>query len=53
MNKLRQLLCKHRYEKIGFFENMEYGTMYSIRIYKCQKCGKEIYVDGRKDKYSK
>lgn len=49
----RQLFCKHQFEKTGYFENIAGGILYSIRIYKCQKCGKEIHVDGRHDKYAK
>ena len=44
--------CKHVYEKIDYYEQVEHGIRYSVRIYKCKKCGKEIYVDGRKDRYS-
>ena len=47
MNKLRQWFCRHEYKKIGFYEEMEYGIRYSVRVYKCTKCGKEIHIDGR------
>lgn len=53
MKKLRQWFCKHDYEKIGWYEQQEYGIRFSIRIYKCQKCGKVINVDGRKDRYAR
>ncbi len=53
LHKLHQLFCKHNYEKIDWFENISGGILYSIRIYKCQKCGKEIHVDGREDRYAK
>lgn len=50
-----KLFCKHAYERYGFYESEteDGGIRYSMRIYKCKKCGKEIYVDGRKDKYAK
>ena len=53
INKLRKFFCKHLYTKIGFYEELEHGIRHSIRIYKCQKCGKEIHVDGRKDRYAR
>lgn len=49
----KQLFCKHDYEKIGFYQEIEFGIRYPIRIYKCTKCGKVIHVDGRKDKYAR
>ena len=45
----QQILCQHQYEKIGFSEAHENGVRYSIRSYRCSKCGKEILVDGRYD----
>ena len=53
MNKLRKWLCKHDYEQVGFYEEMECGIRYSVRIYQCKKCGNEIHVDGRRDRYAK
>ena len=46
-----KLFCKHDYKQIDFYEaeTSGGGLRYSIRIYKCQKCGKEIEIDGRKD----
>lgn len=46
-----KLFCKHGYKQIGFrvAETADGSLRYSIRIYKCEKCGKEIEVDGRKD----
>jgi hypothetical protein len=49
MKKLKKFLCNHDYRKIGFHEEEENGVRYSVRTYKCKKCGKEINVDGRKD----
>lgn len=53
MKWFQKLFCKHDYAKTGFYEQQEYGIRYPIRIYKCQKCGKVIHVDGRKDKYAR
>lgn len=52
-NLFKKLFCKHNYEKIDFIEALDNFTnvRYSIRIYQCTKCGKEIEVDGRYDKY--
>lgn len=46
-----KLFCKHDYGLISFYEaEAANGSIrYSMRIYKCQKCRKEIEVDGRKD----
>lgn len=51
MNKIRQIFCKHNYEQPSWYEDYDEYTneRYSMRIYKCQKCGKEIWVDGRMD----
>lgn len=46
---LVQLFCCHHYQKVGFRESQEVGIRYSIRKYKCSKCGKEVWVDGRFD----
>lgn len=50
---LQKLFCNHQYVKIGFRDEYENGLRYSVRKYKCSKCGKEIWIDGRYDKYSK
>ena len=44
-----RLFCNHDYEKIDFYEAIDRGIRYSVRIYRCSKCGKVIHVDGRKD----
>ena len=49
MKILKKLFCKHKYEKIGFREKEENNIMFSVRLYKCACCGKEIWVDGRFD----
>ena len=55
MNKLHQLFHKHEYEKIAWYEEYdEYrNVMYSVRVYKCNTCGREIHVDGRNDPFEK
>lgn len=47
--KLDKLFCKHEYEKIGYDEVEEHNLRFSVRYYRCRKCGKEICVDGRID----
>ena len=49
MNKIRQIFCKHSYEKVAWYEEYdEYRhERFAMRLYKCQKCGTEIWVDGR------
>lgn len=42
-NFLKKLFCKHSYQKIAWCE--EYDE------YRCSKCGKRIWVDGRCDPY--
>ena len=49
MEILKKLFCKHNYIKIGFREDETHSIRYSIRHYKCSKCKKEIWVDGRYD----
>lgn len=48
-NKLHRFFCSHEYEKIGYDEVEENNLRFSIRYYRCRKCGKEISVDGRID----
>ena len=48
---LKRLFCRHEFEPTGsFYEEMEAGVRYSVRHYICQKCGKEIWIDGRIDR---
>lgn len=49
IEKLKQLFCKHDYEQYGFRVEEQNNIRFSMRLYKCKKCGKEIWVDGRKD----
>ena len=50
---LKQLFCKHEYVKISWYqeEDKYRNERYAIRIYGCNKCGKQIKVDGRYDPY--
>lgn len=49
IDKLKKLLCRHDYERFGFREEEHNNIRFSMRLYKCKKCGKEIWVDGRND----
>jgi len=55
MKFIRKLFCKHSYEQVSWYvaEDKYRNERYSIRIYKCAKCGKQIEVDGRCDPYFK
>lgn len=46
---IRMTFCKHEYQKIAFKQEEDANVRYSIRLYRCSKCGKEIWVDGRND----
>ena len=48
MKILKKWFCKHDYEKVGFREEEQSNIRFSMRLYKCRRCGKEIWVDGRK-----
>lgn len=48
LNKLKHLFCFHNYKKIAFRQEEENGIRYSLRLVKCDKCGKEKWIDGRK-----
>ena len=52
-NFLKRLFCKHDYKKIVWCEDYDWirNERYSMRLYRCNKCGKEIWVDGRCDPY--
>lgn len=49
MKWISKLFCRHQYQQIGFREAYSDGIRYSVRKYKCEKCGKECWVDGRYD----
>jgi len=51
MKILKSLFCRHDYHKIDWREEIEDNLAYSVRLYKCAHCGKEIWVDGRYDPY--
>ena len=48
---LTRLFCRHEWVKIGFREELDeiHNMRYSVRRYKCQKCGKVVDQDGRYD----
>lgn len=48
-NALRRIFCKHEYNEIAFRHNIRDN----IRLYRCSKCGKEVWVDGRNDYINK
>ena len=50
----KRLFCKHDYIKIDWYQTLDNnGVRYSRRQYRCKKCGKQIWVDGRYDKIGK
>lgn len=53
INFFRELFCKHSYEKIAWREEYDKSRneRYAARLYKCHKCGKAMWVDGRYDPY--
>lgn len=55
IEKLRKIFCRHEFVKYDWYE--EYDNLrnerYVVRLYRCEKCGKEIQVDGRYDPYWK
>ena len=52
---LKKMFCKHGYELISWYEEFDKccNIRYSVRTYRCIKCGKRKEVDGRKDNYGK
>lgn len=48
---LKKIFCIHDYEKISWYEEYDKNTnmRYSLRMYRCTKCGKKLQVDGRRD----
>lgn len=48
---LRKLFCKHNMTKVDWIFAETKTLVYSKRLYKCNKCGKERGVDGRCDPY--
>lgn len=49
--KISRIAHKHSYEKISWHEEYDpvHNLRYSMRTYRCAKCGKTIEVDGRYD----
>ena len=50
-NFFRRLFCKHDYKKIAWREEYDKyrNERYAARLYRCSKCGKQIWIDGRYD----
>ncbi len=48
----KRLFCKHKWNKISFEQIYDKDVRYSLRTYKCSKCGRETKVDGRYDNIS-
>jgi ribosomal protein L37AE/L43A len=48
---LKRFFCNHNYIKISWYEKMDnvHHERYAVRVYKCEKCGKQIELDGRYD----
>lgn len=49
---LKKIFCNHKWEKICFVTVEENNLRFSIRTYKCNKCGKTKKVDSRCDSQS-
>ena len=47
MKWIKKLFCWHFYTKIGFRVEDNGYVRYSVRQYRCKKCGKIIWVDAR------
>jgi len=60
---LKRLFCLHqKATEIGYYAECDkaidrYGRsvtiLYSVRVYRCDNCGKIIKIDGRNDPYAK
>lgn len=48
---IKRTFCKHKYHQISWREEYDKyrNERYSMRLYQCEKCGKEIWIDGRYD----
>ena len=55
MNKLKELFCKHEYQCIMWRcrYDKKRNERYSVRLYRCNKCQKQKWVDGRTGRVSK
>ena len=53
MKWLRQLFCRHDYEKNGLRVTESENLRLIERLYVCKKCGKEIWIDARRDHVEK
>ena len=43
--------CKHSYRYLCFDEKTEDNVTYHLRLYRCDLCGKYIWIDSRRDIY--
>lgn len=50
---IKQLFCKHDYHRTNWCECYSDGTTFSVREYRCTKCGHVQYTDSRKDTINK
>lgn len=48
---LKKLFCRHNMDKIDWCFAETETLVYSKRLYRCSKCGKQKWVDGRCDPY--
>lgn len=46
---IKQLTCRHTWERKAAFPVQENGLRYSILRYICPRCGKTVYADSRSD----
>ena len=48
---IEPLVCKHEFHKLGWREEYDKrrDVLYSMRHYHCNKCGKDVWIDGRED----
>ena len=50
---LISLFCRHKFVKVGWFESTDGNVRFSMRKYRCKRCGKERWVDGRNDRFDR
>ena len=50
---LSSLFCRHEFIQVGWFESMDGNIRFSMRRYRCKRCGKERWIDGRNDRFEK
>lgn len=47
------LFCKHSFSQVGWLETSDGNVRFSLRLYRCEHCGKERWIDGRNDRFNK